>query len=357
MNKYVVLLFLMFCATAWRPVFAADTLVLGYTITPPFLEKTNQELTGPSWWLWNEVAQDLNLKLELVELPHDSLLHSLKTGKIDGSLSPLTVTSDRLEIMDFTAAYHVAYSSLMVQKVTRVESARSFLNSFFSANFIRALSALAILIFVFGFLAFIFERKRNREEFGEGIDGLWDGFWWSAVTMTTVGYGDKSPRTVGGRIVALIWMFTAIIVISGFTASIASSLTVNRMDEPGNAIQNFKDNTLGTINQSATEKWLRHNYFPNRLTYSTVPEMIEALDAGLVEAVAYDGPVLQNVLKNSGDKYEMLDVKYNPQFYATALTRDLPEDLRDKITMITSRHMESMEWNVLLSEHGLIEHF
>ena len=38
-------------------------------------------------------------------------------------------------------------------------------------------------------------------------------FWWAAVTMTTVGYGDKTPVTTGGRIVGLVWMFTSVIVI------------------------------------------------------------------------------------------------------------------------------------------------
>ena len=48
--------------------------------------------------------------------------------------------------------------------------------------------------------------------------------------MTAVGYDDKSPRTHGGKIVSLIWMFTAIIIVSGFTASIAASLTVDNLE-------------------------------------------------------------------------------------------------------------------------------
>jgi hypothetical protein len=45
--------------------------------------------------------------------------------------------------------------------------------------------------------------------------------------MTTTGYGDKAPTTVGGRILAILWMFTALIVTAGFTAQLAASLTAD----------------------------------------------------------------------------------------------------------------------------------
>lgn len=46
-----------------------------------------------------------------------------------------------------------------------------------------------------------FERDVN-EQFQAWSDGL----WWSLVTITTVGYGDKFPVTTGGRVIALLTM-------------------------------------------------------------------------------------------------------------------------------------------------------
>jgi voltage-gated potassium channel len=52
-----------------------------------------------------------------------------------------------------------------------------------------------------------------------------DAFWYSIVTITTVGYGDYYPVTAGGRITAMFIMFAGVGII-GVLASILSSILV-----------------------------------------------------------------------------------------------------------------------------------
>ncbi|MFM1966165.1 MAG: hypothetical protein RL134_1890 [Actinomycetota bacterium] len=57
---------------------------------------------------------------------------------------------------------------------------------------------------------------------GANITSYGDAVWWAFVTVTTVGYGDFTPVTVGGRVVAVLIMFTGAAAVGAVTAAVAS---------------------------------------------------------------------------------------------------------------------------------------
>ncbi len=64
----------------------------------------------------------------------------------------------------------------------------------------------------------------ERGQPGAVISSLADALWWSATTVTTVGYGDLYPVTGEGRIVAVGLMISGIALVGIVTASLASWL-------------------------------------------------------------------------------------------------------------------------------------
>lgn len=76
-------------------------------------------------------------------------------------------------------------------------------------KYVLMLTAVSVIIGAFGMMYF------EKETFQNAI-------WWSFVTATTVGYGDLSPETTGGRIIASILMIIGIGLISSLTSSITS---------------------------------------------------------------------------------------------------------------------------------------
>lgn len=66
-----------------------------------------------------------------------------------------------------------------------------------------------------------------------------DGLWWAFVTMTTVGYGDKTPVTAVGRLLAIVIMFSGISFTALFTALVASYFVEKRIRE-GRGMEQIK---------------------------------------------------------------------------------------------------------------------
>lgn len=76
----------------------------------------------------------------------------------------------------------------------------------------------------------------ERGHAGGNIQSFGDALWWSATTVTTVGYGDHFPLTVEGRFVAVGLMLAGVALLGVVTASIASWL-IDRVRETEVAVQ------------------------------------------------------------------------------------------------------------------------
>ncbi len=61
------------------------------------------------------------------------------------------------------------------------------------------------------------------------FNDLPDAMWWSVVTMTTVGYGDKFPTTPPARALAVLVMFMSLVLLASFTATFASAFVARQI--------------------------------------------------------------------------------------------------------------------------------
>lgn len=60
---------------------------------------------------------------------------------------------------------------------------------------------------------------------------IWEGMWWSLQTVTTVGYGDVTPKDTAGRIVGALVMLEGIAFLAIVTAAITSAFVTRAQRE------------------------------------------------------------------------------------------------------------------------------
>ncbi|MDQ3990868.1 MAG: potassium channel family protein, partial [Actinomycetota bacterium] len=71
--------------------------------------------------------------------------------------------------------------------------------------------------------------------------GFWSGVWWAIVTTTTVGYGDISPGTLGGRLIAVALMLVGIGLVATLAASVAAYFVGKEQERPAGADSDLSD--------------------------------------------------------------------------------------------------------------------
>lgn len=317
-------------------------LKIGIFETPPFVMHNGNKYSGLSVDSWKLVNNKLNADYTFET--YDSLgalLDAVENGEVDFSINPVTVTDNRMKRMAFTQPYFISHTAIAKKKES---NAWAFIQNLWSWKFFSAIFALVAILFLFGFLVWLFERKHNEEEFGGSKwRGLKEGFWWSAVTMTTVGYGDRSPRTTGGRIVGLIWMFTAIIMISSLTAGIASSLTVQSMNSKIKSPEDLQGLKVTTISNSSAEELL-DLYKVKTNKVENEKEGIQRILDKKTNFFVYDEPILNYEIKRRGlqDDIEVLSKTLKKDYYSYSFPKN--STLINKINPVLMGVLKSLAW-------------
>jgi len=119
---------------------------------------------------------------------------------------------------------------LVITAVMRVARDRNALAKIVGLYAIYAVTFVVIFGSVFTLIFEIDAPGANIQSFG-------DSTWWAFVTVTTVGYGDFTPVTVPGRVIAVFIMFTGAAAVGAVTAAVASRFIVSSGSSSGRSQQ------------------------------------------------------------------------------------------------------------------------
>jgi len=119
----------------------------------------------------------------------------------------------------YLLTHPLGIASVIVPPVRVIFSLRLVRSVFRRGHLGRFLLAASVLVLNGALIVYLVERHAPKSN----IHTLGESLWWSAVTVTTVGYGDFFPVTIWGRITACFIMGTGLLTLAVITAQVASS--------------------------------------------------------------------------------------------------------------------------------------
>ncbi len=310
------------------------------------------QYTGFSIELWKLIAHEANLEYELYGVNTlAKLLDEVEREAADAAIAGIGITEQRESTLNFSHTYFESGLQIMITTKDRGlwgDDLLSIINAIFSPQLLNVFGLLLIFVLAAAHIMWFSERHANKDFAKTYWPGIWQAFWWSAVTATTVGYGDKTPKTIPGRIVGLIWMFSGLFVLASFTASIATAFAVSEVRSHISGPADLSGKQVATIERSTAEDYLKRQGI-HPLLFQHEDDAYAALLNNEVDAVVYDAPVLQHyVALNGGRTVKLAGVIFQEQQYGIALSQN--PVLRERINRALLHLIESGEYATLYQE-------
>lgn len=280
--RSLLLISLAFVAAAQAQT---QKLRVGIFERPPFAMKdADGHWTGIAPAVWEGVSADLSLPFEYVEVEPEAAILDVSEGRLDLLVGELAASSDRAKLVKFSQPYVSFPAAVAVKSSGRFPRWFDFLDDVVQHGVGTMLLILLATMLLFSLMLWFIERKVDRTHFGgRPLHGFGSALWFAAVTMTTVGYGDKTPQSVVGRIIVFFWMFFGVVIVSVFTGTVASSIAVARVQTEVVSVSSLSRYQNGVQADSISQDVLSDIGVPAKV-FPTVKDGLRGLETGIITA-------------------------------------------------------------------------
>ncbi|GAB1597397.1 glutamate receptor, partial [Argonauta hians] len=253
------------------------------------------------------IVRDGNYGQKLKNGTWDGMIGELTRSEANIAIAPLTITSQREEVVDFSKPFMNVGISIMIKKPEKQKPG--------VFSFMEPLSLEIWTCIIFAFLGISLglwlvsrfsqcEWHKDTTINGEQMVNdfsISNSIWFSLGALMQQG-SDECPRSLSGRIIGGVWWFFVLIIISSYTANLAAFLTIERMLTPIESVEDLAKQTeiaYGTIGSGTSKQFFKDS---NNPTYQRMWAFMSSNPSVFVKLVK-DGV---HKVRNSKGKYAFL---------------------------------------------------
>ena len=323
---------------------AGGTLWVAARVLPPFVIYENGTYSGFEAELVRLVAAKLGMSTDIYAVDTVAKqVDDIARGVAQVGLGGVAITEAREEVVDFSLpVLDSGLTILVLNESSRgvFDRIRTFFGAVASSDLPWLLVVFGVAVLIAAHLIWWLERHDNPDFATPYRRGIWDSFYWSVVTMSTVGYGDKVARGARGRVIALVWIALGTLVFASFTAAIASSLAVNELRSEISGPSDLVGRRVATAPHSAGETYLP-SIGVGPVLVDDIEDAYPLLSEGHVDAVVFDAPVLQfHAAREGAGEVATVGADFQRVQYGLMLSEDDAE-LQERIDLALLDLIES----------------
>ncbi|MCC2096137.1 MAG: transporter substrate-binding domain-containing protein [Hyphomicrobiales bacterium] len=320
-------------------------------VLKPFVFYEDKQLTGFSIELWRAIARELDRKSGFTvvkTLPE--LLGSVGERKADAAISAISITAQREVLYDFSQPMFDAGLQILVSADRAKGGGIKQLIKIYSDSGLFNLIGIMLLLMVLPAPLIWWIERRHRDNLFQSDRShkeFFNSLWWSSSTLA--GQATDMPRSPLGRVLAVLWMFTGVLFVSYFTATITSALTVNRLEQSIKGPDDLAGKTVATVRGSTAATFLKGRNIQAK-EFDTIDEAYASLAAGDADAAVYDAPILLYYASHDGKgKVVTAGPIFRPEAYGIMFPPESP--LRKKVNAALLKLKESGEYRSLYQRY------
>ena len=355
MKKSLIMMLL-----AFGPLIAGYTtqirnqgLTIGISYTPPYVMLEDGKLSGVCVSLWKIIGDSLGLDYSYKYYRSaDSVLADLKSGAIDMTICPMTMTNERLVSFSHTIPFYISNMGIAT-RINKSSPIINMMNHLLSWYILRWLIYILLIAAIFAIFMWIAERSVNAVQFRPGLRGVLDGIWWAFVTMTTVGYGDKIPKSPLGRVLAILWMFFAIALFFVAAGVVSSQLTVSTLRSEIRDVNDLSSCKVGAVYKSGYEETLNRNHI-RHIVFPGTMEGLQAVEVGLTDAFVGDETIMKYVINKyyKSGTIAVFPSTLNLQYFCFLINKNR-FGLADSINPVLLKTIDEPAWEEILDKYDV----
>jgi len=344
-------LLLAIVLTSAGAAYSEDLLRVGIHDKPPFAMKGDSgEWEGIGVTLWKQVAAQTGLKFQFVEMPHEEILPAVADGRLEAAVGEMEITADAEKLVNFTQPFLQSSTGVAHRHGAWNPDWFAIAKEFFNWTLVQVLLAILGGLILVSALIWIVERDHHVGHFRGGVTGFGSALWFSLTTMTTVGYGDKTPSTFWGRAISMVWMLGGILLVASFTAAVASSVSAARVSEMITRPNDLFRVSCGTLNGSVAQRYLREHGIPSR-SFETVEDALVELSAGKIQAVVADKLTLQFLQmtmrnRHPDARFSVSNISFQEVFVGIPVRSNLPAFEAINVAVLST--LSSPDWEATM---------